>query len=113
MIYNAWVQAGSPLMTAAVEDQSLLSIRPVLYPNIPNPLKGSTTIRYSVPENMDVQLYIKNAEGIMIEAVWKGFRTTGEYTFEWQPENLPEGIYLLIFHAGNFVEVKKLILLNP
>ncbi len=112
LIYNAWLQAGSPSMTAAIEDQSLPGIRPVLYPNTPNPFRGTTTIRYSVPENMDVQLFIRDSEGILIDTLWDGARTSGEYICNWNGGSFPGGIYYLVFHAANWVEVKKLVLLD-
>jgi hypothetical protein len=112
LIYNAWLQAGSPSMTAATEDLAMNELRPVLYQNIPNPFKESTTISYFLPDNMQVQLYIRNSEGMMVDTLVDGYRSAGEYSIEWNRRDHPGGIYYLVCHAGSFVEVKKLILID-
>jgi hypothetical protein len=112
LIYNAWLQAGSPSMTAATGDISGNELQPVLQQNVPNPFKTSTSIHYSLPDNMEVQLFIRNSEGMMVDSLVNGLKATGEYTTEWNPGSLPGGVYYLVFHAGRFVEVKKLILLD-
>jgi hypothetical protein len=112
LIYNAWLQAGSPSMTADIAEQSNNKQVPVLYQNMPNPFSETTVIRYSVPDNMMVQLFIRDSEGMMIDTLWNDENAAGEYTFIWQPSGLPSGIYYLVFHAANWVEVKKLVLLD-
>ena len=112
MIYNAWVQAGSPSMTAATDDITGIELRPVLHQNVPNPFKGSTSIYFSLPDNMDVQLFIRNSEGMMVNTLVDGLKASGEYKIEWKPGTLPGGVYYFVFHAGRYIEVKKLILLD-
>jgi hypothetical protein len=112
LIYNAWVQAGSPSMTAATDDISGNEFRPVLYQNVPNPFRNATAIHYSLPDNRNVQLFIRNSDGMMVDTLVNEVKATGEYTIEWKPGNLPAGIYYLVFHAERFVEVRKLILLD-
>jgi hypothetical protein len=112
LIYNAWLQAGSPSMTSAVNDITGSENIPVLYQNVPNPFKESTLIRYSVPDNLDVQIFIRNSEGMLVDTLTDEMKASGEYSIEWKREKLEGGIYFLVFHAGRFVEVKKLILLD-
>ncbi len=112
LIYNAWLQAGSPSMTAATEEFTMNELRPVLYQNIPNPFKESTTIRYFLPDNMHMQLYIRDSEGMMVDTLIDTTSSAGEYSIEWNRHAHPGGIYYLVCHAGSFVEVKKLILLD-
>jgi hypothetical protein len=112
LIYNAWLLAGSPSMTAATGDISGNELRPILQQNVPNPFKESTTIQYYLPDNLDVQLLIRNADGMLVDTLSEGNKPKGNYTFEWQPGKLPGGVYFLVLHAGSFVEVKKLILLD-
>jgi hypothetical protein len=109
LIYNAWLQAGSPMMTS-IEHNLEYALKPVLKQNIPNPFRNETTVGFSIPENMNVELYIKNPEGMVMYTLFNGFKPKGEYSFEWKPMNCPAGIYFLVLHAGNFVEIKKLVL---
>jgi len=99
-------------MTAATDDISGNEFRPVLYQNVPNPFRNATAIHYSLPDNRNVQLFIRNSDGMMVDTLVNEVKATGEYTIEWKPGNLPAGIYYLVFHAERFVEVRKLILLD-
>lgn len=112
LIYNAWLQAGSPSMTAGTGNTAIKEVHPVLYQNVPNPFTESTTIRYFLPDNMQVQLYIKNSEGMMVDTLADGQKAAGVYSIDWSGSNHPGGIYYLVCHAGSFVEVKKLILID-
>jgi hypothetical protein len=61
---------------------------------------------------MDVQIFIRNSEGMMVDTVTDEMKAAGEHTIEWNRDKLEGGVYFLVFHAGRFVEVKKLILLD-
>ncbi len=112
MIYNAWLLAGSPSMTASAGDIAENDLLPSLHPNIPNPFKSSTTIHYSLVDNANVQLFVRNSEGMMVDTLVDGFMSAGEYTYEWKPGNLAGGVYYLVFHAGAYTEVRKMLLVD-
>jgi len=112
LIYNAWLQAGSPVMSVSEGNFSGDYSQPVLFPNSPNPFRTSTTFNFSIPEKLKVELYVKNAEGRLMDTIVNEVKPAGKYTCDWNPVNRPAGIYYLVLHAGNFVEMKKLVLIE-
>lgn len=112
LIYNAWVQAGSPVMSVSPEYLETDPARPVLFQNNPNPFTGSTTIRFSVPDKMNVHLYVKNSEGMLMDSIVNETKQAGNYTYHWQPMEKPAGIYYLVLHAGQWVGMKKMVIMQ-
>ncbi|MBM3436751.1 MAG: hypothetical protein FJY07_11105 [Bacteroidetes bacterium] len=112
LIYNAWIQAGSPVMSVSPELLATDTSRPVLLQNIPNPFKKSTTVTFSIPNSQLVQLYVKNSEGMQVDSIVNELMPAGKYTYQWQPASKPAGIYYLILHSGKWVEMKKMVLIE-
>lgn len=76
----------------------------------PNPLQDLTTISYQLKGVSDVQLTITDIIGKTITISENKSRPAGKYSFQWRPEELNPGIYLLQVNAGNFTETKKLVI---
>jgi hypothetical protein len=109
LIYTAWTRAGSPpLNSNSLEELSTLSAVQ-LNSNVPNPFNASTTIRYTLKENSDVLLQVRNLNGLVIETLVNSRELTGQHTFDWKPRNLPQGIFLLEMRCGNTVQVRKIV----
>jgi hypothetical protein len=84
----------------------------VLYQNYPNPFNPTTTITFGIPIKTNVVLKVFNAVGEEVAQLYNGEKEAGRYTIEFNAEGLPSGIYFYQLKAGNFVEVKKMILLR-
>ncbi len=80
--------------------------------NYPNPFNPSTTIEYTLPQSGDVQLKIYDITGSLVETLINGFQAGGNHTVTFQSKNLASGIYLYQLSAGNFQQVKKMILMK-
>lgn len=80
--------------------------------NYPNPFNPATTIQFSLPQAEFVTLKIYNILGEEVAALVKGRLTAGKYEYDWNASGHPSGIYLYRIQAGNFVDVKKTILLR-
>lgn len=96
----------------AVEDTKTTEIPEsiVIYPNFPNPFNPTTTIRFSVPNEMFVKLSVYNVLGQQIaellnERIKEGFH---EATFD--ANKLTSGIYFYRLDAENYTTVRKMIL---
>jgi hypothetical protein len=81
-----------------------------LFQNYPNPFWPSTTIKYNLTESSNVILKIYNFNGQEVASLDNGFKKAGEYDINWQPKDLPSGIYFYRLQAGEFFDTKKLIL---
>lgn len=84
----------------------------IVLENYPNPLSSLTTINYSIPVNGTVDLYIMDLLGNKIKSIEHGNKIKGQYSAEWKPENVANGIYLLQLKVNNQIVTKKIILNN-
>ena len=98
-----------------------------LHQNYPNPFNPSTTIKFTilsvgVYRNTLVQLKIYDVLGNEVATLVNEVKPSGEYQIEFSAKggsasggdawNLASGIYFYKLFAGNFVEIKKMILLK-
>lgn len=85
--------------------------------NYPNPFNPATKIRYSVPTAVNVKLVVYNLLGEQITTLVNQFNEPGFYTIEWNGTNnfglsVPSGIYFYRIEAGDYLNVKKMIMLK-
>ncbi len=91
-----------------------------LYQNYPNPFNPVTTISYVIPnvETQDfaslqnVTLKIYDALGREVATLVNANQTPGEYSVQFEAEELPSGIYFYTLRAGNFIQTRKMVLMK-
>jgi aminopeptidase N len=91
-----------------------------LFQNFPNPFNPSTKIKFSIPQHTpyplsrgeNVSLKIYDITGKEIATLVNEALQPGMYEVTFDGTNLPSGIYFYRFSAGDFSDVKKLILLK-
>jgi len=83
-----------------------------LHQNYPNPFNISTKISYKIAEPCLVKLSIFNLLGKEIKNLVNEQQAPGSYEINWTAENLPSGAYFYRLEAGEFKDVKKLIVLK-
>ncbi len=79
-----------------------------LLQNYPNPVKGSTQIKYGIQNhNGPVEIDIYNILGQKVDSIQgeKGVAT-------WNPGELPSGIYFYKLETANFTQTRKLLLIK-
>ncbi len=95
----------------------------VLEQNYPNPFsKGSggnptTTIRFKIPNKEFVSLKIYDILGREVKTLMAENKTPGVYSLKWNGEDnfgnkVSSGVYFYRIKAGNFINVKKMVLLK-
>ncbi len=57
-------------------------------------------------------LKVFNLQGQEIAMLVSENKPAGEYEIQWNPINVPSGVYVYRLQAGEFVETKKLVLLK-
>ncbi|MEI7831212.1 MAG: multicopper oxidase domain-containing protein [Prolixibacteraceae bacterium] len=77
--------------------------------NIPNPVFNQTEIKFSIPENMHVQLKLYNSIGAEVAILIDSDAMAGNHSVTLYPDNLTNGIYYYQIKAGTFTATKKLI----
>jgi hypothetical protein len=80
--------------------------------NYPNPFNPSTVINYSVGKAGQVTLKLFNVIGKEIAVLVNEFKEPGNYYYNFNAKDLTAGVYLYKFSSGNFVSVKKMILMK-
>ncbi len=84
--------------------------------NYPNPFNPSTIIRYGLPKESFVKITVYDIIGREIAVLVNGLQNAGyhEVTFDTQSVGggLPTAIYLYKISAGDFIQVKKMIILK-
>ncbi|MEI6122662.1 MAG: T9SS type A sorting domain-containing protein [Bacteroidota bacterium] len=106
LIYNAWLQAGSP--TEIAEHHAVSTIR--FMQNAPNPFAGSTQITFSVEQTpTQISLAILNYQGKTVATLLNQTQAEGTHNLSWTPTNLPSGIYFCKLTCGNTTQVLKMV----
>jgi hypothetical protein len=88
-----------------------------LHNNYPNPFNPVTNITYDIAQNSEVVLEIYNVMGQRVRTLAQGSHEPGRYRVLWNATNdygqaLSSGMYIYRIQAGDFVSVKKLILMK-
>ena len=84
----------------------------ILHQNHPNPFNPTTTIEFSLPYTEFVTLKIYNILGEDVATLISERLSSGKYKYEWDASNLASGLYLYKIQAGDFVDIKKMVLMK-
>jgi hypothetical protein len=80
--------------------------------NYPNPFNPTTVISYSIPEKIFVKLTVFDVLGRVVSELVNSQQESGVYNVTLNGSKLNSGIYFYQFQAGNYSQVKKLLLLK-
>lgn len=99
--------------TLWIENQAVLTNQPGLW-LMPNPMGGSTTISYVIPENGHAKLSIYNLNGLKIAELLDEPTAKGTYSIQWNGidnhgVSVPSGIYICKLSTNKSLIFCKLI----
>jgi len=80
--------------------------------NYPNPFNPTTTIKFAVTKESNVNLSIYNVLGELVSTLVNEQLKTGYHQYEFDASNLASGVYIYRIIADDFVETKKMVLLK-
>ena len=83
-----------------------------LWQNYPNPFNPTTTIQYAVPKAEHITLKVYDELGNEVTTLVNENKEAGQYRVSFNGSNFASGIYFYRITAGDFTEVKKLMLLK-
>ncbi|MBA4311624.1 MAG: hypothetical protein C0417_03235 [Chlorobiaceae bacterium] len=81
-----------------------------LLQNFPNPFNPITRIQYFISQSKPVELKIYDINGHEIAKLVNEVQQPGDYTVEWDANNVASGMYFYRLTVGNYTETKKMIL---
>ena len=114
--YGTYVIPGSktvliPLITDVNSAEPLPSAFE-LSQNYPNPFNPSTTIKYDLPKESRVKIDIYDILGREVATLVNDIKKAGSYRIIWNANRFASGVYLYRLQAGDYHEVRKLLLLK-
>jgi subtilisin-like proprotein convertase family protein len=80
--------------------------------NFPNPFNPTTNIKYGVPRLSVVKLAIYDILGREINVLVNELKQPGNYEIAFDASNIATGVYFYKLEAGDFVDVKKMVLMK-
>jgi len=85
--------------------------------NYPNPFNPSTTIKYELPQRVDVKLQIFDMLGQHVRTLVNQSQPAGRYVITWDGRNengqqVASGVFLYQFGTGNFVQTRRMTLVR-
>jgi hypothetical protein len=83
-----------------------------LHQNYPNPFNPSTKIQFALPKPEHVTLDVYNTLGQKVETLLNSKMNAGSHDVEFDASALPSGIYFYRIQAGEFSQVRKMVLLR-
>jgi len=97
--------------------QENIPSRFVLDQNYPNPFNSQTMISYQLPRRSLVKLEVYNILGQKVCTLINEIQKPGIYHVAWdgwddRDQDLPSGVYFCSLKAGNFRQVRKMIILR-
>jgi flagellar hook assembly protein FlgD len=78
---------------------------------------NNTSFTFGIVEDAEVTIEVHNVAGQLIKTLISGNYEAGEYTVKWNGADnsgrpVKQGVYYYTLKAGNFVDSKKLIIVN-
>ena len=93
-------------------DDHLLPAAFLLHQNYPNPFNPTTVIGYRLPAVSNVELSVYNLLGQKVATLVSEKQNAGYHEMVWDASGFSSGIYYYQLVAGDYREVKKMILLR-
>lgn len=83
-----------------------------LLQNFPNPFNPSTVIKFGLPKNGFVTLKVYDALGKEVAQLVNGNLNAGTYNVDFNASRLSSGVYFYRISAGEFTEIRKMVLMK-
>jgi hypothetical protein len=80
--------------------------------NYPDPFNPTTTIEFALAEARHVELAIYDVMGRRVATLVDGALSAGGHRVRWQADHLSTGAYFYRIVAGDFVDVKQMLLVR-
>jgi len=80
--------------------------------NLPNPFNPSTVIKFSIPKSSFVTLKVYDVSGKEVKNLVNSQLSQGGYNYTMNGSDLSSGVYYYKITAGEFTEVKRMVLIK-
>jgi len=80
--------------------------------NYPNPFNPTTSIKFFLPKSEQVKIEVYNALGQRVTSLINRKMFVGSHEVNFNAQDLPSGIYVYLITAGQFRDIKKMVLMR-
>jgi len=101
----------------AIDPATLIPEVFALHQNYPNPFNPTTTLRYDLPEDANVNITIYDMMGRVVKTMVNSQQNAGFKSVRWNATNdkgapVSAGLYLYTIEAGEYRQTRKMVLLK-
>lgn len=107
-----WYQSNDFITSLEQIQSELLPKEFRLGQNYPNPFNPITTISYNLPKTSDARIEIFNILGQRVATLINERKTAGYHTVDFDGTRFSSGVYLYQIQAGEYIAVKKMVLMK-
>ncbi len=83
-----------------------------LYQDYPNPFNPATVIKFDLPATGFVKMEVFNLIGQVVATLVNGNYAAGSYSVTWDAANFSSGVYFYRINAGNYTDIRKMVLIK-
>jgi hypothetical protein len=80
--------------------------------NYPNPFSNQTTIQFDLQESIQVLLNVYDQMGRLVRTIANGPLSAGRQSFQFNGNNLANGMYYCVLQAGQHTETKQMMVIR-
>jgi hypothetical protein len=111
-MYLDYLAVPSSFVAVSVKNSSEAPDVYSLEQNYPNPFNPATTIRYSLAQPGQVKLRVYDLLGRLVATLVDDKQNAGVYNVPFDARNTASGLYFYRIEAGEFTQVKKMLVLK-
>ena len=107
---DTWASNGVSVVTLSTTPELPSSV--TLNGSYPNPFNPATTISFSIPNEMSVDVKIYDISGRVVGELMSGVQSQGLYEITWDASNYASGLYFVRLVAGTEMHTQKIMLVK-
>ena len=107
---DAWSNNGVSVVTLSSTPEIPSTV--TLNGSYPNPFNPSTTISFSIPNEMSVDLKVYDISGRVVGELMSGMQSQGLYEINWDASSHASGLYFVRLVAGTEMHTQKIMLVK-
>lgn len=107
-----WLVRTGPDPLSAEPYITLVPNEHVLHQNYPNPFNATTRIAYDLPKSSHVTLKVLDLVGREVITLASEMQSAGNHSATFDGSGLASGVYFYRLQAGDFIQIKKMMLLK-
>jgi len=112
LLFNDAIDKATEIITGVENNTNIIPKEFKLYQNYPNPFNPTTKIKFEIPRKSNVTITVFDALGRKVSQLMNTEKAPGVYDVEFNASKYSSGIFIYKLTAGDFVQVKKMVLLR-